>query len=262
MRVEGSAPPPLGVCILPRRGPVSRQNHAAPAHLRNCLSLPRVGFVLFWGRPKRGVGPPTRGVFGSPCKSTGLQMIRFCDRATQSVPSFYCSTVWGLAALGMCQTTQLPQHLWQLSLWGRTRCRSTAVDAFAPATRHIPNTTSASSTPPPPSPSASLACQQRPLLRRLRRGKEEEARWETLEAIYLPPGPLSLGRMDGGFEGGDMASRTLHSSQSDLQTRAPKHWRGRQSEVISSCCVVGTHYLARVSNQGQRLGGHVPNQPT
>lgn len=43
--------------------------------------------------------------------------------------------------------------------------------------------------------------------------------------------------------------------------RGPEAWRGRQSEVISSCCIVGTHYLARVSNQGQRLDGHAPDQP-
>lgn len=52
-------------------------------------------------------------------------LLRSCHR---SVPSFYCSTIWRLAALGMCQTTRLPLHLWQLSLWDGLTAGNTTVD--------------------------------------------------------------------------------------------------------------------------------------
>lgn len=56
--------------------------------------------------------------------------------------------------------------------------------------------------------------------------------------------------------------RREHSSQGDLQARVPvKVWRGRQSEAISSCCIVGTSCLARVSNHADFWTTKLPNQP-
>lgn len=83
--------PPRRLHLL-RQAPSAASDHAAPAHLRNCLSRPRVGFVLFWGRPKRGVeDPSTRGVLGSPYRAPDDSLPRSCHRA----PSFYrAATLW------------------------------------------------------------------------------------------------------------------------------------------------------------------------
>lgn len=65
-----------------------------------------------------------------------------------------------------------------------------------------------------------------------------------------------------GKGGQGFVRRREHSSQGDLQTRVPvKVWRGRQSEAISSCCIVGTSCLARVSNHADFWMTKLPNQP-
>lgn len=87
MSVEGQYPPSRRL-HLPRQAPSAARDHAAPAHLRNCLSPPR---LLVWASSFSGAAPKgvwTRRPGACSAAHTGLQMIRFRDRATGLFSSF------------------------------------------------------------------------------------------------------------------------------------------------------------------------------
>lgn len=133
-------------CRPDQPGPSAARDHAAPAHLRNCLSPPRpacVGFVLFWGRPKRGVeDPSTRGVLGSPNRAPDDSLPRSCHGAPSILLQRHPEASY-FGYVSDSPATAAPNLGGEgIEPFG-TGCRNATVDAFAPATCHIPNTTSA-----------------------------------------------------------------------------------------------------------------------
>lgn len=96
MSVEGQYPPSRRLLASAPSGPVSRQRPCGPGPSQKLFEpspSARVGFVLFWGRPKRGVDPSTRGALGSPFRASDGSLPRSCHRAL----SFYRGAIWRLA---------------------------------------------------------------------------------------------------------------------------------------------------------------------
>lgn len=89
MSVEGQYPPSRRLLASAPSGPVSRQRPCGPGPSQKLFEpspSARVGFVLFWGRPKRGVDPLTRG-----CARQPIQGFRWFASAIVPQGSFILS---------------------------------------------------------------------------------------------------------------------------------------------------------------------------